>query len=541
MKKLPVLTFALILTLIPMTLGCTTVQAQTAQSSVTVQDVKVQGAVGRLSGQDRFQTAKAISEKLNTGTVNDVIITSGNNFPDALSASVLAKKLNAPILLVDSKVQGSSEAFDYISQHLSKTGTVHIIGGTGVIGQSFENQLNQMGYSNIDRIGGYTRYDTDLQIAQKLNVPKNTPVVIASGENFPDALSISSVASSKGWPILLVGSQGDMEQGGSTGSSGMAQGIADFIANDQPSQVYLIGGSAVVSDGVKAQVSSLVPNALITRLAGSDRFDTAGAILNAFSLNPSSLNLNTSNPSTIYLASGMNFPDALAGSALASQTGDPIILIDPSSPTVPPAVEAYLKQLHSLNLKPNISSFGGTAVVPDIIVQNVQNILNGEPQTIPTPPVTPPVTPTPTPAPTGVINSTATSDQQQNLQTIADSLGFTRDGGVDTWKSYGQPTIQVNSGPGTTLDADISFLAWGGTPSMPDDYKTKPFAQQLFKFYLPNDYMKLYNMIDNDWGPGILGKTYTFDNRKVKLNYYDSMGLLEILISKPGKDLPTYS
>lgn len=83
----------------------------------------------RLSGQDRFQTARAISEQFKSAMVQDVIITSGNNFPDALSASVLAKKLDAPILLVDTKAQGSNEAFEYITQHLSKSGTVHIIGG----------------------------------------------------------------------------------------------------------------------------------------------------------------------------------------------------------------------------------------------------------------------------------------------------------------------------------------------------------------------------------------------------------------------------
>jgi len=61
----------------------------------------------RLSGQDRYQTSRAISEQFNSGTVRDVIITSGNEFPAALSASVLAKKLNAPILLVDKNVQDS--------------------------------------------------------------------------------------------------------------------------------------------------------------------------------------------------------------------------------------------------------------------------------------------------------------------------------------------------------------------------------------------------------------------------------------------------
>jgi len=58
----------------------------------------------RLSGQSRYQTARDISEDFNNSKCDNVILAYGNDFPDALSASVLSKKFNAPILLVDSKV-----------------------------------------------------------------------------------------------------------------------------------------------------------------------------------------------------------------------------------------------------------------------------------------------------------------------------------------------------------------------------------------------------------------------------------------------------
>lgn len=507
MEKKFVLGLTLPVFLISMSLGSLPVQAQTAQPGVVkAQNIKVQGAVGTsLSGQNRFETAKAISEQVNSSMSMDVVLTSGNNFPDALSASVLAKKLNAPILLVDSTAQGSSEAFSYILQHLNFSGTVHIIGGEGIIGQDFIDRLNQNGYKNIDRIGGTDRYATDLQIAQKLNVAKGTPVVIASGENFPDALSISSIASSKGYPILLVGSDGNL-----------AQGIKNFLTTDQPSQVYIVGGTGVVSEGIKAQVQSLVPSTVITRLSGQDRFDTAGQILNAFSMNPK----------TLYLSSGNNFPDALAGSALTSKTGDPILLIDPNSLAVPPAIEAYLKQLHANNLKPNIVSFGGSAVVPDAIVKYVQNILDGVQN------------------PTGVITSTATDNIVQNLQTIVDSLGFTKDfgdnGGVAYWGNY---NIRVSSGQGTTQDVLMTFNAWTGNPAQPELYQIPTIAKQLFKFYLPNDYMQLYNIVDygfsgSSQGNENLGKIFTFDNRQVELRFTSSTGTLDVFISKPGQPLP---
>lgn len=311
----------------------------------------------RLAGADRFQTARVIAEQSDPGTVQDVIFATGNQFADALSVSVLAKKLNAPILLVADNVEGSSEAFNYVTQHLSKSGTVHIIGGTKAINSGFELKLKQLGFINsnsIDRVGGIDRYDTDNLIAQKLAVDKNTPVVIASGENFPDALSISSVASSKGWPILLVG------------KDYLTQDIKDYLSKQQPSQVYIVGGTQVISPSVETQIRSLVSNSPI-RLAGQGRFDTNTAIVKNFALNPT----------TIYMATGYDFADALSGSALAAKTGDPIVLIDPGKPTLPPSVASYLSALHSNTLTPNLIAFGGIKVVPEAVLKCSSDLLTG--------------------------------------------------------------------------------------------------------------------------------------------------------------------
>ena len=315
----------------------------------------VPGSYTRIAGQDRFDTAKAIAMEGDTIGLKDVIIVSGNNFPDALSVSVLAKKLNAPILLVDSTVAHSSAALTFISDKLSKTGTIHIIGGTGIISDAFKTELNRLGFYNIDRIGGYDRYDTNTLIAQELVASKNTPIVIASGESFPDAISISSIASSYGYPILL------------TAKDSLPQGTKSYISSVQPSKVYIVGGTGVVSDAVQTSINALT-SATITRLAGTDRFDTSEKILSEFSLTPK----------TVYIASGIDFPDALAGSTLASVTGDPIVLVDPSIAGVPPAIMKYLQTLYSTGVGPNIVAFGGTGVIPDIVLDSVGGIIMGD-------------------------------------------------------------------------------------------------------------------------------------------------------------------
>jgi alpha-tubulin suppressor-like RCC1 family protein/putative cell wall-binding protein len=316
--------------------------------------------ISRLSGQDRYQTSVAIAEAYNNGLTQNVILASGNDFPDALSASILSKKLNAPILLVNSTANGSNEAFSYIQAHVSNTGTVYIIGGTSVIGSGFETKLTSMGYSNIKRLGGTDRYTTDMLIVNKANVPQGTPIFIASGENFPDALSVSSFSGSKQYPILLVG------------ENTLPAETENYIMSDKPSAVFIAGGTSVVSQNIESQIKALVPSATVTRLAGDDRFATNAAVLNEYS----------SAPETLYLANGDNFPDALAGGSLAAKTGDPILLVDNRITTLPPAIEAYVKKLNGSGIQPNVIALGGTSVVSNLLVQQVKNVLDAKPQVI---------------------------------------------------------------------------------------------------------------------------------------------------------------
>lgn len=310
----------------------------------------------RLYGLDRYQTSTSIANQFSNKTVNNVVLTSGNDFADALSASVLAHKLNAPILLVDNNVQTSKGALGYIQAHLQAKGTIYIIGGPGAIGSDFDRNLSSKGYL-VKRLGGIDRYDTDMLTVNELNTTSKT-VFIASGQNFPDALSISSFASKTNAPILLVE------------TNTVPQKIQDYLRNQQPTQVYISGGTGVVSSGVESQIKSILPNATITRFAGQDRYKTASMSYNKFAINPK----------TIYLASGKNYPDALSGTVLASQNGDPILLIDPSTPLVPDSIAMYLSQLYKNGVSPNVTAFGGSSVVPDAVVNNVINLLKGKSQ-----------------------------------------------------------------------------------------------------------------------------------------------------------------
>lgn len=306
----------------------------------------------RIAGQDAYTTARRIAEEYNSGRCDTIILVSGLNFADALSSGILSKQYNAPVLLVGATVEDSQAAFDYITLHAGPDTKLIIIGGTGVISPAFETELSKQGYGNIERLSGVDRYETAIAVVEKANIEPGTPVAVISGESFPDALSAASLTASKQYPILLV-SHNELPEKAKT-----------YLLNNKPAVVYIVGGTAAVSQSVEAQIREVLPAAELKRFAGNDRFDTASAVSGELS----------ANPGTIYLANGFSYSDGIAGSALAAKNGDPILLIDPLLPTLPSAVETYLKKLSDSGSRPMIRALGGDVAVPDSLIKQAQSI-----------------------------------------------------------------------------------------------------------------------------------------------------------------------
>lgn len=252
----------------------------------------------RIWGMTRYETSTQICQSV-WKTSKFAIIASGEDYPDALCASPLAKKLNAPILLTEHEDLDTSA-----EQEIQRIGAkeVYIIGGTGVISENVEKRLNELGIKVI-RLGGADRYETSVKIA-KMVVPENSKVAIASGEGFADALSIASIAAQQKMPILLLRSNeipGETEK---------------YLKDNNISSAYIIGGSGVISENVANVISSYQID--IKRLYGSDRYKTNIAVLNEFS--------SILDPEKVYAASGESFADVLCGSAMMTDKLYPIIL-----------------------------------------------------------------------------------------------------------------------------------------------------------------------------------------------------------------------
>lgn len=330
-------------------------------NNVVLQDADVSGKiinnVTRIGGQDRFSTSVKIAENIYSNEITNVVLSTGYNFPDALSGSVLAKNLGGPILLVGTSPTSSdsSPALNYINNHLNKAGKIYLLGGTGVIASSFETKLTAMGYNtaNIIRLGGTDRLQTSMKIASELNVTTSTNIVIATKNDFPDALSISPIAALRGWPILLT----DKDQ--------LSNEVESYITSIRPDKVYIAGGSGVVSDSVKNRIKTLLNygDDRVIRLGGSDRYATSRIINSTL----------VQDPSEVAFATGLKYPDALSGSVYAALKGGPIMLIDPSK-----TIEAqnYIKFVGSNANSINVTALGLQGAVSDTVISSLTNLTN---------------------------------------------------------------------------------------------------------------------------------------------------------------------
>ncbi|MCO1602739.1 cell wall-binding repeat-containing protein [Desulfosporosinus nitroreducens] len=291
----------------------------------------------RLSGFDAMETSVKISQEGWPNGASTAILATVVNFPDALAAAPLAHQYDAPVLLTESKHLTTAVELELGRLKPSK---VIIVGGTAVVSKEVEDLLKQQ--YEVTRLSGYDQYETAAQIANYLhfiNPEISGKVVIAYGGNFPDALAISSWAAYQGIPILLT------EQGK------LPQATKTALQDLNVTETIVVGGTAVVSAQVEAQLTG------VKRYAGIDQYQTGIAIANGLG---NSLN-------SIYLATGDNFPDALAGSALAARTGSPIILVDKYLNST--AVTNFLMD-HNLNIK-KASILGGTAVITPTVFEKI--------------------------------------------------------------------------------------------------------------------------------------------------------------------------
>lgn len=264
-------------------------------ADITVYAVWDADDVTQIYGKGRYQTALGIAENLKAemgvDKFNTIIVATGENFADALSGSYLSHVKNAPILLINGG--SAAEVTAYINANLVSGGKVYVLGGDAAVKESWISGIKS---SNIERLKGKTRYETNIEILKEAGVTSGE-LLVATGEVFADSLSAASAKR----PIFLV--KGD--------SLSAAQ--KEFLSGLRGDSYTIIGGAAAVSNAMEDQIAKY---GNIDRVKGKTRYQTSIAVAESF----------VSNPEAIVVAYGENFPDGLCGGLLAIVSGSPVIL-----------------------------------------------------------------------------------------------------------------------------------------------------------------------------------------------------------------------
>ena len=303
----------------------------------------------RLSGSNRYATAVDIS-KNTFESANTVVIASGEDYADALAGVPYAKSIGAPILLT-TKNKLPAETLAEIKGIGAKKAV--ILGGKGAVSDSVKKELEKAGLKT-ERISGSSRYATAANIAEKTNSAPDE-VFFVVGTSYADALSISSVAAIKNAPVIYINKDGDI-------NADTAKYLAKLKAKNCVYNTYFIGGKGAISDEIMKKVCDLL-GANNNRISGKNRYETCVEINHWFR--------DLFAKGTACLATGTNFPDALAGGVFAANKYAPLIL---TSPTVTEPQHKYFTTYQAKS----VYVFGGEGAVSEKQIRDITCLRNGE-------------------------------------------------------------------------------------------------------------------------------------------------------------------
>jgi len=305
------------------------------------------GDVICIAGANRYATAAALAtERFSTGVAAAFVVV-GTNFPDALAAAPAAARLGGPVLLTQ-RTSLPAETLRALQQ--LAPASIVVVGGPGAVSDVVASQLDLLTVGTVTRIAGANRYETAAQLS-RFAFPTGVDgvaAVLASGEQFADALGGAALAAALGAPLLLT-----------PRDTVLATTTSELIRVAMNQAVLLLGGPAAVSEAVLEGISDAttietaddIQYVEIVRVAGADRFETS-AIAAAQLVDPFD---DAFSVSEVVVATGMNFPDGLVAGAL----GEPLLLL-PSS-TIP----ATTTEVFNLLGPRRVLIMGGTAAVSE--------------------------------------------------------------------------------------------------------------------------------------------------------------------------------
>ncbi len=326
-------------------------------STVATGNVKAApGDVTRVGGADLYETASKVAKANWKDGAENVVLVSGEGYADSLSASVLATKLNAPIILTSSK-NLDKNAKDALTSLKPKN--VYVVGGNYVISKEVRNEVKGLGLNIAKELYGNTQFDTNLAIANylvdDLKVDPSEVLVVNGKDGYADALSVAPVAASKGQVLLIVSK-----------NPADAEGAAKFVKAHN-SKVTVVGTKNIVPTAVLEKLGAKEENRVN---GGLTQFDTNLNVMKHFELKYDK----------VYVADASDtkkgYADALVASAIAGRTGSALILTDRGNSKYTQNAINHIKE--NKNDKTEVEALGGNAVMPEEVVNGIKDAVKAD-------------------------------------------------------------------------------------------------------------------------------------------------------------------
>lgn len=265
---------------------------------------RVGGSAGRLAGADRYATAVALARSSHPDGSPEVVLASGEGFPDALVAGPLAGSLDAPLLLARATTLPPAVAAELARLAPQR---ITVVGGPGVVGDPVvaAAQAAVGGPAvAVRRLAGADRFATAVAVARAF-APGVGGVVLATGRDYPDGVAATPLAVALGGPVLL------------SEPSGLPGAVRAELTRLAPDRLVLAGGTGALSATVAVQASSAA-GATAERAAGVDRYATASALARlTHAVRPAA---------RVFVATGTAYPDALSGGVGAAHAEAVLLL-----------------------------------------------------------------------------------------------------------------------------------------------------------------------------------------------------------------------
>ena len=195
----------------------------------------------------------------------------------------------------------------------------------------------------VPRVAGSNAFDTAAAVSRTAFSAGVPVVYVATVRTYPDALAGGPAARAGGGPILF------------TDSASLPAATAAELSRLQPRRIVVLGGTSAISSSVVGQLDQYTAGS-VTRIAGADRYATAAAISRA---------TFAAGAPTVYVATGENYPDALAAAAVAARAKAPILLVRQG--TIPSVTATELSRLRP----GRIILMGGPVAIGDAVARQL--------------------------------------------------------------------------------------------------------------------------------------------------------------------------